>query len=50
MANNGILMNVILMMNEILSISNAVIGKAALPDFGISPDQSAERMRVSALD
>jgi hypothetical protein len=38
------------MMNEILSIANPMIGESVLPHFGISPDQSAERVRVSALD
>ena len=40
-------MNVIPMMNEIPSIANPMIGKSALPDFGFSPDESTEFVRVS---
>jgi len=43
-------MNIIPMMNEVLSIANPMVGESALPHFGLSSDQSAERMRVSALD
>ena len=43
-------MNIIPMMNEVLSIANPMIGESALPDFGFSPNKSAERVRVSALD
>ncbi|MGB9203936.1 MAG: hypothetical protein WCB94_08160 [Terriglobales bacterium] len=43
-------MNIISMMNEVLSTANPMIGESALPHFRVSPDQSAERMRVSALD
>ena len=43
-------MNVIPMMNEVLSIANPMIRESALPDFGLSSDKSADRVRVSALD
>ena len=43
-------MNIISMMSEVLGIANPVIRKAALPHFGVSSDQRAERVRVSALD
>lgn len=48
--NDRILMNIMPMVHKVLSIANPMIGKSALPHFGVSPDQSAERMRVSALD
>ena len=47
---HGVLMNVIPMMRKVLIVANPMIGESALPHFGVSPDQSAERMRVSALD
>jgi len=43
-------MNVIKMVCEIIWIANPMIGKSALPHFGLSPAKSAERMGVSALD
>jgi hypothetical protein len=43
-------MNVIKMICEIICIANPVVGKSALPHFGLSPTKSAERMGVSALD
>jgi len=49
-AGNRILMNVIPMVREVLMVTNPMIGESALPHFGLSPDKSAERMRVSALD
>jgi len=35
-------MDVVLMMFEIGGIANSMIGKPALPDFGVSPDQRSE--------
>jgi len=43
-------MNIVPMMNEVLSIANPMIGESALPHFRVSPDKSAERMGVCALD
>ena len=43
-------MNVIKMVCEIIWIANSVIGKSALPHFGLAPAKSAEFMGVSALD
>jgi len=43
-------MNIIPMVKEVLSIANPVIGESALPYFRVSPDESTEFMRVSALD
>jgi hypothetical protein len=43
-------MDVIAMMDEILSIAKAVIREAALPYLKVSSDERAECMRVSALD
>ncbi len=49
-SNDGILMNVVLMMKEIPSIANPMIRKPALPDFRLASDQSAEFMRIRAFD
>ncbi len=49
-ADNRILMNVILMMNEIPSIANPMVRKPALPDLGLAPDDRSEFMRIRALD
>ena len=43
-------MNIVPVMNEVLSIANPVIGKSTLPDVRVAPDKSVERVRVSALD
>jgi len=43
-------MNVIPMMNEVLSTTNPMIRKAPLPDFRFAPDQSPKRVRVASLD
>ena len=43
-------MNVIPMMNEVLSVTNPMIRKPALPDFRVAADQRPKRMRISALD
>jgi hypothetical protein len=43
-------MNIIPMMNEVLNISNPMIGEPALPDFRFSPDKGAQSMGISALD
>ncbi len=43
-------MNIVSMMNEIPGIANPMIGKPALPDFGIASDEGAEFVRVCALD
>jgi hypothetical protein len=48
--NNRILMNVIPMMSKILSITNPMIRKPALPDFRLAPDHATERMGISSLD
>ena len=49
-SNDGILMDIIPMMNEVLNIANSMIRESALPDFGFSSDESSEFMRVRALD
>ncbi len=43
-------MNIVAMMNEVLSIANPMIRESALPHFRVSPDESAEVVRVRALD
>jgi len=43
-------MNIIPMMNEVLSIPNPMIGKSSLPHFRISPDEIAEFVRIRSLD
>ena len=43
-------MNVVLMMQEILLIANAVIGESALPDFAFASENVAQRVRVAAFD
>ncbi len=43
-------MNIIPMMNEVLSIANPMIGESALPDFGVAPDKGAEFMGVRAFN
>ena len=43
-------MNVISMMNEILTVTNPMICEASLPDFRSSPNKSAERVRIAAFD
>jgi len=43
-------MNIIPMMNEVLSIANPMIGESALPNFRVSSYESAEFMGVRALD
>jgi len=50
MSDNRILMDVIPMMSEVLGIANRMIRKAALPDFRLTSDQGADRMRISFLD
>lgn len=43
-------MNVIPMMQEILLISDTVIGESALPNFSPSTENGSQGVRVSALD
>jgi hypothetical protein len=43
-------MNIVPMMNEVLSITNSMIGKSALPDFGVAPDERAEFVGIGTLD
>jgi hypothetical protein len=49
-ADDRILMNIVPVMNEILSIANPMIGESTLPHVRFSPDEGAERVRVAALD
>jgi hypothetical protein len=48
--DHRILMNIVPMINEVLSIPNPMIGESALPHFRVSPNKSTKRVRVSALD
>jgi hypothetical protein len=43
-------MNIILMMDEVAGITNPMIGKSALPEFGLATNQRAQRVGVSALN
>ena len=43
-------MNIVPMMNEVLSIANPMIGESALPNFRVSSYESAEVMGVRALN
>jgi hypothetical protein len=43
-------MNIIPMINKVLSITNSMIGETTLPDFGFATNQRAERVRISALN
>jgi hypothetical protein len=38
------------MVSEVVCVPNPVVGKPALPDFGLATDQRAQRVRISALD
>lgn len=49
-AFDGILVNVILVMQEILVIPNPVIRESALPDFSFAANKRSKGVRVSALD
>ena len=49
-ALHRVLMNVISMVREILRITNSMIGKSSLPDFGVTADDAAKFMRVRTLD
>ena len=50
MTLNGIAVNVVLMMREILLIANSMIGEASLPDFLIASDDRPKLMRVCAFN
>ena len=43
-------MNIVLMVREVLSIANSVIGEPALPDFSLAAKDFAQRMGVSAFE
>jgi len=43
-------MNVILVMQEVLLITNPVVGESALPDFAFATEDFAEGVGVSAFD
>ena len=45
-----ILMDVVLVMQKILSVANSVIRESALPDLSCAPDHRSERVRVTALE
>ncbi|MGB9197822.1 MAG: hypothetical protein WCB53_12950, partial [Terriglobales bacterium] len=43
-------MNIVLVMNEVPTVTNPMIRKSSLPDFRFSPDESSESVRISAFD
>ncbi len=43
-------MNIVPMMNEVLSVANSMIGESALPYLGAAPDKGAKFMGICALD
>jgi hypothetical protein len=47
---DGILVNVVLVVPEVLTVANPVISESALPDLSLSPKDRAERVRVTAFD
>jgi len=47
---DGIAVNVIPMMNEVLIIADSVIREPALPDFTFAPDDFSQSVGVATLD
>jgi hypothetical protein len=47
---DGISMDVVSMVSEILVVVNPVIGESALPDFTFATEDGSECMRITAFD
>jgi hypothetical protein len=47
---DGISMDVVSMVSEILVVANSVIGESALPDFTFATEDGCECMRIAAFD